>query len=56
MTIQEQINESEFTNKVLRNLNNSMCENGKIDFDKFIELTNKLYKNINTSPSGASEG
>lgn len=37
----------EFTNKVIDNLNSSMALNGKINLEKFIDLTNKQYEAIN---------
>ena len=41
----------EFTNKIIDNLNSSMALNGKINLDKFIELSNKQYEAITVTHS-----
>lgn len=40
------MNKLEFTNKVIDNLNNSVCDDGKVGISKFIKLTNELYDNL----------
>lgn len=40
----------EFTNKTVDNLNESTTDNGKVDFMKFIDLTNKQYEAITVTP------
>ena len=44
-----ELNKTTFTNIILDNLNNSISDNGKVDLDHFINLTNKTYEAINYS-------
>lgn len=42
-----ELNKTTFTNIILDNLNSSMSDNGKVDLEQFINLTNKTYEAIN---------
>ena len=44
-----ELNKITFTNIILDNLNNSISENGKVDLEHFINLTNNTYEAINYS-------
>ncbi len=50
-----ELNKITFTNIILDNLNNSISDNGKVDLDHFINLTNKTYEAINYSRCCKSE-
>lgn len=41
-----EVNKITFTNLMLDNLNNSICDDGKVDLEKYIQLTNNSYEDI----------